>query len=98
VYEGEAVLPPPHAVHSVETKNLPAGLTFLAVRLRCTSGDRSREGRTHRGPAAPSGCDLGDRGRMQGPLSGAPINSMPATSKAECLDRALGTNSRRSIV
>ena len=53
--------PPPHAAHDAETKSLPAGLAFLAVRLRCTSGSRSHKGGHHRGPAASHICDARDR-------------------------------------
>ncbi len=43
-----------------------------------TRAGRSREGRIHRGPAASGGCDLRDRSRMPGFLSGVPMNSIPA--------------------
>jgi hypothetical protein len=81
VYEGETVLPPPHAAHDAESKNLPAGLVFLAVRLRCTRGGRSHKGGHHRGPAV-GGWVRPDRSRMPGFSSGVPMKSMPAASNA----------------
>jgi hypothetical protein len=55
---------------------------FLKFEPTCTARRRSREGRTHRGPAALGGCDLRDWSRMPGLSSGVPMNSMPAASNA----------------